>query len=64
MFSYLIRIDLQYFTPSVCVCVWIPYLSELPDASRYSLGWNWMMLMAPVCAVNSVIIFPAVRSHS
>lgn len=34
------------------------YLSELPEASRYSLGWNWTTLTAAVWEVNSVMVFP------
>lgn len=48
----------------VVVVVVVMYLSELPDASRYSLGWNWTMLTAAVWDLNSVIVFPWVRSHS
>lgn len=40
------------------------YLSELPEAKRYSLGWNSTTFTGPVCPVNSNINFPAVRSHS
>lgn len=40
------------------------YLSELPEAKRYSLGWNSTTFTGPVCPVNSNIIFPAARSHS
>lgn len=53
--------------PSCCVSGARPaatYLSELPEASRYSLGWNWTMLTAAVWDLNSVMVFPWARSHS
>lgn len=43
---------------------WRRYLSELPEASRYSLGWNWTTLTPAVWEVNSVMVFPWIRSHS
>lgn len=41
-----------------------PHLSELPEARRYSLGWNSTTLTGPVWPGNSDIILPAVRSQS
>lgn len=40
------------------------YLSELPEAKRYSLGWNSTTLPGPECPINWNITVPAIRSHS
>ena len=40
------------------------HLSELPEASRNSWGWNSMVLTGPLCSFRSVSSLPAVRSHS
>ena len=42
----------------------VTYRSELPEASRYSLGWNWMMLTGAEWDLNSVMVLPRFRSHN